>query len=165
MFPKCNIQIVNAASLSTHVLLPCWLLCLQSGQMTHSAAHVRHAGLLNGDAASLQAAMEFFKSEFPKDTPLALISSKRDSIARPEDLERLFVVATEAREVSKEFEACVPTHSGQCVWVCCEPAVMCGPSLLQTADCATCSVWCSGHNLQLLHAGVEVQPLAWHAPS
>jgi hypothetical protein len=57
------------------------------------------AGLLNGDADSLKAATEFFKSEFPKDTPLALISSKRDSIARPEDLKRLFVVATEAREV------------------------------------------------------------------
>ncbi|WIA13068.1 hypothetical protein OEZ85_006672 [Tetradesmus obliquus] len=54
--------------------------------------------LLNGDADSLRAAMEFFKHEFPADTPLALISSKRDSIARPEDLKRLFVVATEARQ-------------------------------------------------------------------
>jgi hypothetical protein len=57
------------------------------------------AGLLNGDEASLKAAKEFFASEFPKDTPLALISSNRDSIARPEDLQRLFVVATDAREV------------------------------------------------------------------
>jgi hypothetical protein len=76
---------------------------------THGAvsALVSCAGLLNGDAASLEAATEFFKSEFPKDTPLALISSKRDSIARPEDLQRLFVVATEAREVGMRGAAFV----------------------------------------------------------
>jgi hypothetical protein len=70
-------------------------------------ACVPNAGLLNGDAASLEAATEFFKSEFPRDTPLALISSKRDSIARPEDMKRLFVVATEAREVGMRQAQCV----------------------------------------------------------
>lgn len=43
--------------------------------------------------------MDFFAEEFPKDTPLALISSKRDHIAKPDDIRRLFVVAAESRKV------------------------------------------------------------------
>eukprot|EP00879_Flechtneria_rotunda_P004661 GHRR01004922.1.p1 GENE.GHRR01004922.1~~GHRR01004922.1.p1 ORF type:complete len:282 (+),score=70.89 GHRR01004922.1:275-1120(+) len=54
--------------------------------------------LLNGDADSIKAAMAFFRDEFPKDTQLAIISSKRDNISLPDDNKRLFVVATESRQ-------------------------------------------------------------------
>jgi len=54
--------------------------------------------LLNGDAASITAAETFFKEEFPEETPLALISSRRDNIAPPDDIKRLFVVATVSRQ-------------------------------------------------------------------
>lgn len=67
---------------------------------THLCQSLNHTGLLNGDAASIKAAETFFKEEFPKQTPLALISSRRDKIARPDDIQRLFVVATTSREVS-----------------------------------------------------------------
>lgn len=54
--------------------------------------------LLNGGPAGLAAAREFFATEFPIDTPLALISSKNDHIATRQDLKRLFTVATDSRE-------------------------------------------------------------------
>eukprot|EP00878_Enallax_costatus_P000934 GHUV01001064.1.p1 GENE.GHUV01001064.1~~GHUV01001064.1.p1 ORF type:complete len:693 (+),score=197.31 GHUV01001064.1:200-2278(+) len=54
--------------------------------------------LLNGDKESIKAAMQFFAKEFPADTALALISSKKDNIARPADIQRLFIVATESRQ-------------------------------------------------------------------
>jgi hypothetical protein len=54
---------------------------------------------LNGDAQSIEAAKAFFGTKFPKDTPLALISSRRDHIARPDDIKRLFVVSCVSRQV------------------------------------------------------------------
>lgn len=57
------------------------------------------AGLLNGDAASMKAAKKFFAEEFPVNTPLALISSRKDNITQPDDINRLFIVATDSRKV------------------------------------------------------------------
>jgi hypothetical protein len=57
------------------------------------------AGLLDGTPEGVEAAMKFFKDEFPAETPLALISSKNDHIATAADQRRLFVLATASRQV------------------------------------------------------------------
>jgi hypothetical protein len=65
------------------------------------------AGLLNGDEKSIEAAKVFFGKKFPKNTPLALISSRKDHIARPDDIKRLFVISC----VSRKVRVCSSTHS------------------------------------------------------
>eukprot|EP00775_Hariotina_reticulata_P002823 gene2823-3116_t len=62
------------------------------------AAAKLQVGMLNGNPESVEAAMKFFKEEFPAETPLALISSINDHIATAADQRRLFVLATASRE-------------------------------------------------------------------
>lgn len=85
------------------------------------------AGLLNGDEKSIEAAKAFFKTKFPAETPLALISSRKDHIARPDDIRRLFVISTVAREVrdySCHMSHVWPTVAGGCA--CCNPSPLQG---------------------------------------
>jgi hypothetical protein len=57
------------------------------------------AGLLDGNKRSTEAALKFFQDEFPRDTPLIIVSPDRDVLAPRPTLQRLFTVAAQARKV------------------------------------------------------------------
>ncbi|KIZ06376.1 hypothetical protein MNEG_1576 [Monoraphidium neglectum] len=90
-------SILAAAKLQSDKIRGVVLLSAQVSMMQQSPVN-DDIWLLDGNKRSTEAALKFFQDEFPRDTPLIIVSPDRDVLAPRPTLECLFTVAAQARK-------------------------------------------------------------------